>query len=146
LAPAQWLALQEINEAVNRAIKPMDDLKHYGRVEYWNIPTDGFGDCEDYALTKRRDLMAAGFPASALRIAVVITWRNERHAVLTVATDRGDYVLDNLTRTIRSWDDTDYQWIERQDPNNAWGWVSLDKSKNPALIASAAAGPVSAIH
>jgi hypothetical protein len=54
--------------------------------------------------------------------------------------------LDNLTRTIRSWDDTDYQWIERQDPNNAWGWVSLDKSKNPALIASAAAGPVSAIH
>ena len=146
LAPAQWLALQEINEAVNRAIKPMDDLKHYGRVEYWNIPTDGFGDCEDYALTKRRDLMAAGFPPSALRIAVVITWRNERHAVLTVATDRGDYVLDNLTRTIRSWDDTDYQWIERQDPNNAWGWVSLDKSKNPALIASAAAGPVSAIH
>lgn len=146
LAPAQWLALQEVNEAVNRAIRPMDDQQHYGRAEYWNIPTDGFGDCEDYALTKRRDLMAAGFPAPALRIAVVLTWRNERHAVLTVATDRGDYVLDNLTSTIHNWDDTDYQWIERQDPKNAWGWVSLDKSNNPALVASAAAGPVSAIN
>ncbi len=124
----------------------MDDQTHYGRAEYWNIPTDGFGDCEDYALTKRRDLMTAGFPAPALRIAVVLTDRNERHAVLTVATDRGDYVLDNLTSTIRNWDDTDYLWIERQDPSKAWGWVMLDKSQNPALMASAASGPVSAIN
>ena len=51
----------------------MDDQRHYGRAEYWNIPTDGYGDCEDYALTKRRDLIAAGFPAQALRIAVVLT-------------------------------------------------------------------------
>ena len=77
---------------------------------------------------------------------MVITWRKERHAVLTVATDRGDYVLDNLTSAIRNWDDTDYHWIERQDPNKAWGWVSLDKSQNPALIASAASGPVSAVN
>lgn len=146
LSPAQWLELQEVNEAVNLAIKPMDDERHYGRAEYWNIPTDGFGDCEDYALTKRRDLIAAGFPAQALRMAVVVTPRYESHAVLTVVTDHGDYVLDNLTNAIRSWDHTGYQWIERQDPNKAWGWLSLDTSRNPAEIASLAAGPVSAVH
>lgn len=146
MSSTQWMELQEINLVVNRAIKPMDDQRHYGRAEYWTIPTDGFGDCEDYALTKRRDLIAAGFPAQALRMAVVLTGQGERHAVLTVVTDRGDFVLDNLTNTIRGWNDTDYQWIERQDPNKAWGWVSLDTSKGPALIASTAAGPVSAIH
>jgi predicted transglutaminase-like cysteine proteinase len=146
LSPAQWLQLQETNEAVNRAIQPMDDLRHYGRVEYWNIPTDGFGDCEDYALTKRRDLIAAGLPAQALRIAVVLTGRNESHAILTVATDHGDYVLDNLTNAIQNWDRTDYRWIERQDPNKAWGWVSLDSSHDPAVVAATAAGPGSVIN
>jgi predicted transglutaminase-like cysteine proteinase len=146
LSSAQWLELQEVNQAVNLAIKPMDDQRHYGRAEYWNIPTDGFGDCEDYALTKRRDLMAAGFPAQALRIAVVLTWRGEAHAILTVATDHGDYVLDNLSNSIQNWDRTDYQWIERQDPSKAWGWVSLDPSRNSTLVAAAAAGPVSAVN
>jgi predicted transglutaminase-like cysteine proteinase len=136
LSPNEWLQLQEVNQAVNLAIKPMDDERHYGRAEYWNIPTDGFGDCEDYALTKRRDLIAAGFSAQALRIAVVMTPRNESHAILTVATDHGDYVLDNLTNSIQSWDQTGYRWIERQDPAKAWGWVSLDPSRNPALVAS----------
>jgi predicted transglutaminase-like cysteine proteinase len=146
LSPAQWLEMQEVNRAVNLAIKPMDDERHYGRAEYWNIPTDGYGDCEDYALTKRRDLIAAGFPAQTLRIAVVVTWRGESHAVLTIVTDHGDYVLDNLTSSIQSWDDAGYQWIERQDPNKAWGWVSLDPSRNSALVASTAAGPLSAIN
>ena len=146
LTSGEWMALQEVNLAVNRAIKPMDDERHYGRAEYWNIPTDGFGDCEDYALTKRRDLIAAGFPAQALRIAVVVTWRGESHAILTVVTDHGDYVLDNLSNSIKSWDDTDYQWVERQDPTNAWGWISLDPSRNPALVASTAAGPLSATN
>jgi predicted transglutaminase-like cysteine proteinase len=146
LSSAQWIEIEEVNLAVNLAIKPMDDQRHYGRAEYWNIPTDGFGDCEDYALTKRRDLIAAGFPAQALRIAVVVTWRGESHAILTVVTDHGDYVLDNLTSRIQSWDDTDYRWVERQDPSKAWGWVSLDPSRNPALVASTAAGPLSATN
>ncbi len=104
----------------------MDDKRHYARAEYWNIPTDGLGDCEDYALTKRQALMAAGFAEPALRIALVMTARGERHAVLTIATDRGDYVLDNLTGAILNWDKTDYEWLARQDPNQAWGWVALD--------------------
>ncbi|HUO01928.1 MAG TPA: transglutaminase-like cysteine peptidase [Rhizomicrobium sp.] len=120
-----WEQLDQVNQDVNRAIAPEDDLAHYGRAEYWTIPTDGKGDCEDYALTKREKLIAAGVSPRALRIALVRTSRGEGHAVLTVATDHGDYVLDNLAANVRSWDNTDYRWIERQDPDNEWAWVSL---------------------
>ena len=130
LTPVQWLEMQSVNQSVNIAIRPMHDKEHYGRAEYWNIPSDGLGDCKDYALTKRQQLMAMGFPQPALRIAIVYTWKNERHAVLTVVTDHGDFVLDNLTDKIQSWDKADYRWIERQDPLDAWGWVSLEPLNN----------------
>ncbi len=119
LTPDRWTTLERVNLAVNRAIVPMHDQEHYGRAEYWNIPSDGLGDCKDYALTKRQQLMAMGFPQPALRLAIVYTWKKERHAVLTVTTDRGDLVLDNVTDWIRNWDATDYQWVERQDPIGA---------------------------
>jgi hypothetical protein len=61
-------------------------------------------------------------------------------------TDHGDLVLDNLTKSIQSWNDAGYQWIERQDPTKAWGWVSLDPSRNSTLVASTAASPLSAIN
>jgi predicted transglutaminase-like cysteine proteinase len=125
LTPAIWNTLNKINLATNESLWPEDDQRHYGRAEFWTIPADGYGDCEDSALTKRKALIAAGLPEAALRIAVVITPDNTRHAVLSVVTDRGDYVLDNLNNQIRAWDTTGYTWIERQDPNRATGWVSL---------------------
>jgi predicted transglutaminase-like cysteine proteinase len=138
----RWQTLEKINQRINRAIRPLDDQTHYGRAEYWNIPTDGYGDCEDYALTKRKELMEAGFPEPSLRIALVMTWRNERHAVLTVSSDRGDFVLDNLTDAIVSWDKTGFAWVERQDPNRAWAWVALGTPSDPAYVASIAGRPV----
>ena len=125
LAPNQWTELQKVNDEVNQELTPEDDMSHYGFAEFWTIPTDGRGDCEDYALLKRKKLIAAGFPIRALRMAVAKTAQGERHAVLTVATDHGGYVLDNLAEQVRSWDNTGYQWIERQDPDTAWGWESL---------------------
>lgn len=125
LTPANWETLNKINLATNESLWPEDDQRHYGRAEFWTIPADGYGDCEDSALTKRKALIAAGLPEAALRIAVVVTADHERHAVLSVVTDRGDYVLDNMNDQIRAWDRTDYTWIERQDPSKASGWVSL---------------------
>ena len=61
----------------------------------------------------------------ALRMAIVITPKAERHAILTIATDKGDYVLDNLTQEILPWDRTGYRWLARQDDRNDWGWVDL---------------------
>lgn len=125
LTTQNWQLLNKVNNAVNNAIWPEDDQKHYGRAEYWTIPTDGYGDCDDYAVTKRKDLLAAGIPEPALRLAVVITPTNDRHAVLTVATDKGDFVLDNLTGDIQPWNRTGYTWIERQAAADPMKWVSL---------------------
>ena len=143
LTSATWLTLEQVNNSVNRTMIPMNDKVHYGRAEYWNIPTDGYGDCEDYALTKRKALLDAGFSEPALRIALVLTRKQELHAVLTVTTDQGDYVLDNLRHDIVGWDQAGYQWIERQDPDKAWGWVALGKSTN-STFASIARGPIGA--
>jgi predicted transglutaminase-like cysteine proteinase len=56
---------------------------------------------------------------------VVLTPNFVRHAVLTVATDEGNFVLDNLHDEIVAWDKTQYVFLERQDPASVSGWVSL---------------------
>jgi predicted transglutaminase-like cysteine proteinase len=125
LTPREWRMIEDVDAQENQDIKPMDDERHYGRAEYWTIPTDGYGDCEDYALAKRRDLIKLGFPEGALRLAVVRTQERAGHAVLTITTDRGDFVLDNLTSAVLSWTDTPYSWIARQSGADPWKWVSF---------------------
>lgn len=120
-----WRILAQVNQDVNDSIRPQTDEAHYGRAEYWTIPTDGYGDCDDYAVTKRKLLMDRGFPEPALRLAVVIDRNAERHAVLTVATDKGDLVLDNERNDIVAWNAAGFTWIERQDAANPRHWVSL---------------------
>ena len=142
LAPSTWRTLEAVNSRVNNAIWPEDDMRHYGRAEYWTIPTDGYGTCHDYALTKRKELIDAGLPQNALRIAIVVTPNDERHAVLTVATDQGDYVLDNLRQDLLPWRDAGYQWIARQDSASASGWAAL--SPLPVTEASLAASTTAA--
>ena len=120
-----WSDLEDINLIVNRTVVSEEDLPHYGMLEYWTIPQDGFGDCEDYVLTKREALIKLGLPEAALRITVVFAPYFVRHAVLTVVTDKGNFVLDNLRDEIVTWDKTKYTYLERQDPRSASGWVSL---------------------
>lgn len=134
LSPKTWQVLEQVNARVNNAIWPEDDQKHFGRAEYWTIPTDGYGSCHDYALTKRKELIDIGLPQRALRVAILTTRSNERHAVLTITTDKGDYVLDNLRQDIRPWLDTGYTWIARQDAGSASGWAALNAS--PVIEAS----------
>jgi predicted transglutaminase-like cysteine proteinase len=92
LSPEAWKDLVRVNKWVNETIKPLTDLEHWGVVERWSYPDDGYGDCEDYVLLKRRMLIQAGWPREALLLTVVRDKKQEGHAVLTVTTDRGDYV------------------------------------------------------
>jgi len=110
---------------VNTTVKPEDDKEHYGVNEFWTVPVDGEGDCEDYVLAKRKMLVLLGVPEAALRITVVLDRGIVRHAVLTVVTDQGDYVLDSLKNDILTTDKADYVWVERQDPASRTGWVAL---------------------
>jgi predicted transglutaminase-like cysteine proteinase len=46
-----------------------------------------------------------------------------------VRTDKGDYILDNLTDKVRSWDQTGYRFLKRQAIDNTGRWVSIRDSQ-----------------
>jgi predicted transglutaminase-like cysteine proteinase len=118
-----WRLLVEIDRRVNAAIKPMTDQEHWGVVDRWDLPDDGYGDCEDYQLLKRKLLAEHGLPRRAMRMTVVIG-DDGGHAVLTVRTDRGDLILDNRNNAVLPWHETDYRFVKRE--GDATGiWVSL---------------------
>ncbi|TIU52620.1 MAG: transglutaminase, partial [Mesorhizobium sp.] len=97
----------------------------YGKDEVWAFPDKGVGDCEDYVLEKRRQLYRMGVSLADLLITVVRKPDGEGHAVLTVRTDRGDYVLDNLNDKVKAWDETGYRFLKRQAIDNTGRWVSI---------------------
>lgn len=137
LSPKAWKDLTRINNWVNEHIKPMTDLDHWGVVERWSYPDDGYGDCEDYVLLKRKMLMQAGWPRQALLITVVRDTKGEGHAVLTVKTDKGEFVLDNQNEEIVIWSGTGYRFVKRQSQSDPNVWVSLgDPRPAPATAAS----------
>jgi predicted transglutaminase-like cysteine proteinase len=116
---------------------PQTDFVHYGVKEYWTIPTDGKGDCEDYALLNGHMLMQRGWPSSALLMTVVIDENGEGHAVLTARTQVGDLILDNKVNEIRQWTNTPYELLMRQSSGNPQSWVYLEPEpvKAPVPIA-----------
>lgn len=120
-----WSIIREINVAVNTEITPVTDQELYGRDEYWAYPTDA-GDCEDFALLKRKRLMERGFSASDLLMTVVRKPDGEGHAVLTLRTSDGDYVLDNLDNSVKLWSDTPYTFLKRQATFNSGRWVTIE--------------------
>jgi predicted transglutaminase-like cysteine proteinase len=137
LSAQAWKDLQRINLWVNTNVKPMTDMDHWGVVERWNYPDDGYGDCEDYVLQKRKMLMQAGWPREALLITVVRDKNGDGHAILTVKTDKGEYVLDNQTDTIVLWADTGYRFVKRQSQSDPNVWVALgDSAPAPATASS----------
>lgn len=113
MSPAKWNELESVTKDVNRNTEYRTDRSLYNLEEFWEI-ADREGDCEDYALKKRKLLLEMGWPADGLRIAVVRTDTGEGHAVLTVDTDMGAYVLDNMTDKVMPWRETTYYWIARQ--------------------------------
>jgi len=119
----------KVNAWVNNRVKRITDQEHWGVVENWNYPDDGYGDCEDYVLLKRRMLMQAGWPREALLITVVRDKKGDGHAVLTVRTNRGEFVLDNQESEILPWNKTGYRFVKRQSQANPNIWVSLGEPR-----------------
>jgi predicted transglutaminase-like cysteine proteinase len=134
-APSR-VALERINRKVNASIAPISNLEHWGTmVDHWDYPVDGKGDCKIYALYKRKLLMEMGFPRQALLMTIVRDENNQGHAILTVKTDKGDLILDNMTDDIRLWDATGYRFLKRQSQENPNIWVAI---KGPAGVAGLA--------
>ena len=124
-----WGVINRINSYVNDIIKPMNDYDIYGRDEMWAYPVST-GDCEDYVLLKRRFLIEKGVSPSNVLITVVRKADGEGHAVLTIRTDKGDYILDNLTDRVRNWNRTGYTFLKRQAETLPGRWVTITGSRN----------------
>ncbi len=155
LDAARWADLEEVNASVNTSVRYVTDARLYSTSEFWAYP-NGRGDCEDFALLKRKLLLQRGWNTESLLITVALDRENLRHAVLVVATDKGDYVLDNQLQHVVAWADTGYTWQMRQTAANPNIWVSLTgdteqlpfEAPLPIMVASASqpASPAPALE
>ncbi len=121
--------IEAVNVQVNHAIRPETDLDVYGKDEVWAYPK-GVGDCEDYVLLKRKILMNRGISPANLLITVVRKQDGEGHAILTVRTRAGDFILDNLDDEMLPWDATGYKFLKRQSSEHTGHWVTIETPKD----------------
>ena len=140
MSQTAWRDLLKVNRWVNETIKPMTDMDHWGVIEKWSLPSDGYGDCEDYVLLKRKMLIDAGWPREALLITVVRDKKGEGHAVLTVKTDKGEFILDNQNENVVLWTETGYRFVKRQSQGDPNAWVALGDGRPAVSTASARDG------
>jgi predicted transglutaminase-like cysteine proteinase len=119
----RWADLTTVNRSVNAAIIPERNTEGLAGEKWLISPSSG--DCNDYAVTKRSDLMQRGWPARSLLLSEVVTSWGEHHLILVVRTSIGDLVLDNMSAQIRPWSQVSYQWVRIQTPKNPNFWASL---------------------
>lgn len=122
-----------VNLWVNAHIAPLSDEDHWNLVDRWDYPLDGKGDCEDYALLKRKLLIDMGYPRQALLMTVVKDQHQEGHALLTVRTNDGEFALDNLNDEVKPWADTSYRFVKRQSQEDPNVWVMLGEPTEAPL-------------
>lgn len=137
LTPRRMADLEAVTRRVNHSIKETPDFAQFGREDVWSYPANGKGDCEDYVLEKRRELIAAGWPSSVLLITVVRDDKGDGHAVLTAVTDRGDVVLDSRSDAIRKWSETPYTFYTRQSSRDPLSFKTVTDI-NPSAVGPAA--------
>ncbi len=136
LTPALWSMIEVVNHDINSTIREADDREIYNVLERWDYPTTGAGDCEDFALQKRKRLIENGLPRQALLITVVTDENGAGHAILTLRSNRGDFALDNRTDKIVAWKATGYVFVKMQSEQNPNVWQRIGDPLNATLTAS----------
>lgn len=143
--PERMKMLKQVNRTVNGAVRAISDQALYGVDELWNRPGVGkgaSGDCEDFAIEKREQLIEQGYPARDLFFAVAFRADLGMHAVLVAHTEAGDYVLDNRTPYVTPWNQVPYVWVKRQSRDDAQLWSLVDElPRQPARLQVAALSP-----
>jgi predicted transglutaminase-like cysteine proteinase len=90
----RWRKMNLVNTSVNAAIAPKADPDQVHT--HWLIAPLA-GDCNDYSVTKRHELLKAGWPSSSLLLAdVTLISTGEHHLILIVTDANASWVLDNL--------------------------------------------------
>lgn len=122
LTPARRAELDEVNTDVNRSIVSQVQHEPVAK-EQWLI-APAFGDCNDYAVTKRHELLAKRWPSHALLLAEVALPSGAHHLLLIVRTSEGDLVLDSLKPMVRTVAKAaaDYKWVRMESDHNPEFW------------------------
>ncbi|MCJ9428541.1 transglutaminase-like cysteine peptidase [Kordiimonas marina] len=136
-------ALYDVQAQTQDDITPQDDIVTFGEREHWStVYGEGFGDCDNYAITKLRALVTR-FPdhPRAFRLASCCSGLNENggfidyHLVLLTHTDKGVYVLDNLYPEPFPIDEIKGRIWCFQEPKEAAGpWVYFEKPAGDRTI------------
>jgi len=125
-----------INRRVNFSVSQLSDPENYGIADYWTLPANGNGDCEDFVLQKYKLLLDAGVDSRDLSIAIVLDRRGDSHAVLVLRHGSGDLVLDSLTRRIQPWNRTGYRFLAMQSGDDKTQWEEvMDQPRDSNLLA-----------
>ena len=80
--------------------------------------------------------MEKGFPRQALLMTIVRDHNDQGHAILTVKTNSGDFILDNLTDEIKPWEATGYRFVKRQSQEDPNVWVVIENPKELDQVSS----------
>jgi predicted transglutaminase-like cysteine proteinase len=133
LTKARKAELVKVNRDVNRAIRPQENLNGVMAEEWLVAPREG--DCNDYAVTKRHELLARGWPSRSLMLAEVVVPSGEHHLVLVVRTREDDVVLDSLSWTVRPVSQIHYQWVRAQQAKNPkfWSMINVTRATRVAM-------------
>jgi predicted transglutaminase-like cysteine proteinase len=127
LNAARKAELDAVNRDVNRAIRPRANDGGVMQEEWLVSPREG--DCNDYAVTKRHQLLARGWPSRSLLLSEVAISSGEHHLVLIVQTRDGDFLLDNLNATVLPVSQVAYQWIRAQQQKNPRFWSAINVTR-----------------
>lgn len=126
---ARYLELDTINREINANIVFRVSATADRRGHTWEVAPE-FGDCNDYAVTKRHYLLRRGWPSSALLLAEVALKTGEHHLVLVVRMKDGSFVLDNRQAGLLPIETAsrNYRWIriESGDHPKFWNTVAMD--------------------
>lgn len=118
--------LARVNARVNRQIRPQaKNLNDFANA-HWSL-SPAAGDCNDYAVTKRRALIDLGWPVSSVLLAAVRTPWGEAHLVVVVRTNMGDLVLDNLHQNVMPVSSLRYTWLTIQSAADPRFWRTAAK-------------------
>jgi predicted transglutaminase-like cysteine proteinase len=133
LTKHKWAELVKVNSDINHAIRPEENIGGVAAEEWLVAPRRG--DCNDYAVTKRHELLARGWPSHSLLLTEVVIGSGEHHLVVIVRTTENDFILDNLSRDVRSVSESSYQFVRAQQTENPrfWGTVNLARVDRVAM-------------
>lgn len=122
---ARMRLLKHVHGTINARVRQQSDRLLYGVGELWRPSGTGrnaAGDCEDLAIQKRLDLIAAGFPPARLFFGIVYRTDIGLHTVLLARLDAGDVVLDSRSNFVEPWSATRYQWLLSEQPGDPSRW------------------------